>query len=217
MTAALKAQWGDRALLGDPAQLASVREVTLRDGSSDGLRAVDVRPAGGIQALVLADRGMDLGPAWVGGWPLHWQSPVGFRHPSYFDGKRWLDSFGGGLLVTCGLSNVGPGCEIHGESHPQHGRFSNLPAVGIRSQIHWAEGAPEAVSLSGSVRETTVYGVNLLLERTLRFAVGSPSIELSDVVRNEGFEPAPLFLLYHFNLGFPVVSPTDRISRDPRV
>ncbi len=204
-----------RALLGDPGQMASVREVTLRDGSTDGLRAVDVRPAGGIHALVLADRGMDVGPAWVGGWPLHWQSPAGFRHPSHFDGRRWLDSFGGGLLVTCGLSNVGPGCSVAEESFCQHGRFSNLPATGVHSEIVMAAEAPRAVVVAGSVRESSVYGVNILLERTLRFEVGEPRIELIDIVRNEGFEPAPLFLLYHFNLGYPVISPTTELRISP--
>lgn len=245
---------GLRALLGEPRQAASVREVVLRDGASGDLRAIDVRPAGGIHALVLADRGLDIGPAWAQGWPLHWQSPAGFRHPAYFDGEKWLDSFGGGLLVTCGLENVGPGCRVDDERYCQHGRFSNLPADGVRYDLIWAAGAegvegaagaagvdgvegaaggpgvegaegaagaqgepgePTAIEVSGSVREASVYGVNLVLERTLRFAVGSPRIEVSDLVRNEGFEPAPLFVLYHFNLGFPLVSPSTTLNVSP--
>ena len=206
---------GLRALLGEPRQAASVREVVLRDGASADLRAIDVRPAGGIHALVLADRGLDIGPAWAQGWPLHWQSPAGFRHPAYFDGEKWLDSFGGGLLVTCGLENVGPGCRVDGEWYCQHGRLSNLPAEGVRHGLISTDGEPKAIEVSGSVREASVYGVNLVLERTLRFAVGSPRIEVSDLVRNEGFEPAPLFVLYHFNLGFPLVSPSTMLSISP--
>ncbi len=204
-----------RALLGEPGQVASVREVVLSDGASDGLRAIDVRPAGGIHALVLVDRGLDIGPAWAQGWPLHWQSPVGFRHPTYFDGEKWLDSFGGGLLVTCGLENVGEGCRVGSEWYCQHGRLSNLPASGVRHDLISTDGDLKAIEISGSVREVSVYGVNLVLERTLRFAVGSPRLAVSDRVRNEGFEAAPLFILYHFNLGFPLVSPSTMLDISP--
>ena len=97
-----------RPELGDLSQVASAREVRLMDGSEDGVRAIDVRVAGGIHAMVLVDRGMDIGPAWFEGYPLGWQSPTGIVHPAFFRDDVWLRSFHGGLMFTAGLQNVRP-------------------------------------------------------------------------------------------------------------
>ena len=52
-----------RRRIGDVSQLVSTRAARLSDGSEDGVRVVDARAAGGLSALILADRGLDLGPA----------------------------------------------------------------------------------------------------------------------------------------------------------
>jgi hypothetical protein len=193
-----------RERVGDLSQVAGAREVRLSDGSEDGVRALDVRILGGIQTLVLLDRGMDLGPAWYGGFPLSWQSPTGIVHPSYFRDDTWLRSFHGGLLVTCGLQNVGPENVDEGTSHGLHGRISNTPA----RNVTWRLAADErglAVEVEGEVREADVYGADLILRRRLRFPIGEARIEIADEVENRGFDAAALMLLYHFNIGYPVV------------
>jgi Domain of unknown function (DUF4432) len=193
-----------RRRLGDIGQVASVRPVRLQDGPEDGVRALDVRVAGGLHVLVLTDRGMDLGPAWHLGHPLAWISPTGVVHPAFAERRTWLRSFHGGLLVTAGLQNVGPECEDADEAHGLHGRASNTPARGVRWEVR-EDGPVPLVEISGIVRESAVFGSDLQLTRTLRFPVGRPCVELHDVVENRGYAPAPLMLLYHFNLGWPVV------------
>ncbi len=42
-------------------------------------------------------------------------------------------------------------------------------------------------------------------------ALGSNRIQIEDVVTNESFAPVPHMLLYHFNLGFPLVSEDTRL------
>lgn len=189
---------------GDLSQVAAARPVRLQEGPEDGVRAIDVRVAGGLDCLVLADRGLDLGPAWHGGFPLAWVSPTGIAHPGLAEPGAWLRSFHGGLLVTCGLQNVGPECEDDGERHGLHGRASSIPA----SQVRWDledEAGELAVVVSGVIRETAVFGSDLVRRRRLRFPLGRPFVEVSDVVENRGFEPVPLLLLYHFNVGWPAV------------
>jgi len=199
-----------RPYLGDLSQIASGRLVRLGDGPEDGVRAVDVRVAGGIHAMVIADRGLDIGPAWYGGYPLAWQSPTGIVHPSYFRDDVWLRSFHGGLLFTAGLQNVGSAVRDGEEQHGLHGRISNLPARQVTVETV-EDDRGLAVVVKGEVRETTVYGVDLVLHRTLRFAVGEPVIELRDEVENRGFTPAPVFILYHINLGYPVVDSASKL------
>jgi hypothetical protein len=199
-----------RPELGDISQVASGRFVRLDDGPEVGVRAVDVRVAGGLHALVLVDRGLDIGPAWVAGFPISWQSPTGVVHPAYFRDDVWLRSFHGGLMFTAGLQNVGNPVTEGGESHGLHGRISNLPARDVRVDIEEADGEL-AVVVRGTVRETSVYGVDLILHRSLRFPVGRPVVEVRDEVENRAFEPAPVFILYHVNLGSPVVAATSRL------
>lgn len=199
-----------RPELGDISQVASARTVRLEDGSEDGVRAIDVRVAGGIHALVIVDRGLDIGPAWYAGYPLGWQSPTGIVHPAYFRDDVWLRSFHGGLLFTAGLENVGSAVQDGDASHGLHGRISNLPARDVVSSVLEDERGI-AVVVTGSVRETAVYGVDLVLHRRLTFRVGSPVIEIEDEVENRGYVSSPVYLLYHINLGHPVVAPTSRL------
>ncbi len=194
-----------RRRIGDRSQVASVREVRLGDGNEDGVRALDVRVTGGLATLVLLDRGMDLGPTWVAGQQVSWQSPTGIVHPAHFDETNWLRSFHGGLLTTCGLQNVGPACVDQGVAHGIHGRISNIPARNVTHRVVTG-GGRWVVEVTGEVRETDVYGADLVLRRRLRFPMGEPVVGIHDEVENLGFEPAGLMLLYHINAGYPVVS-----------
>ena len=212
-----------RRRIGDVSQVASTRAVRLGDGNEDGVRAIDVRVAGGLSALVLADRGLDIGPAWVAGQPIGWQSTTGIVGPAHGDEANWLRSFHGGLLTTCGLQNVGPANEDGGVHHGIHGRVSGIPARDVTHRVVEDRGRWVA-EVSGELRETDVFGVDLVLRRTLRFPVGSPLVEIHDEVVNQGYAPAGLMLLYHCNIGYPVVADTavllapdaDVVPRDPR-
>jgi hypothetical protein len=196
-----------RRQVGDFSQLVSTREVRLSDGNEDGVRAIDVRVAGGLSALVLADRGLDLGPTWVAGHQVSWQSTTGIVAPAFFDGTgtHWLRSFHGGLLVTCGLQNVGGPNEDEGVAYGLHGRISNIPARNVTHRVVEQDGRLVA-EVTGEVRETDVFGSDLVLRRRLRFPMGEPVVEIADEVVNQGYVPTAMLILYHVNIGYPVVA-----------
>jgi hypothetical protein len=52
----------------------------------------------------------------------------------------------------------------------------------------------------------------LRLRRRIELPVGSKTMTIRDVVRNVGNTPATHMLLYHFNLGFPLVNPGTSID-----
>lgn len=189
--------------VGDSAQVAQVRAIRFDDGPERGTGALDVRMAGGIHALVLTDRGMDLGPVWYQGHPLGWVSGTGPVHPAFGNDLNWLRLFHGGLLVTAGLENVGLPSNDQGVAHGLHGRISMTPA----RNVHWklVPGEPGAVEVVGTMREVSVHGTDMDLTRTYRFRPGTASFSIHDVLTNRGFADAPVFLLYHFNVGYPVV------------
>jgi hypothetical protein len=203
-----------RRRLGDVAQYASTRAVRLSDGSEDGVRAIDARVSGGLSAVVLADRGLDIGDVWAAGYQVGWRSTTGAVHPAYFDEASWLRSFHGGLLTTCGLQNVGLPSEDEGISHGLHGRISNLPARNVVHHIIEEDGRLSA-EVSGEIRETDVFGADLSLRRRIRMPVGEMVVHVEDEVVNQGFAPTPLLILYHVNIGYPVVSDGARLIAPP--
>lgn len=203
-----------RRRLGDVAQFASTRAGRLADGSEDGVRTVDARVSGGLSAVILADRGLDLGDVWAAGYQVGWRSTTGAVHPAYFDEATWLRSFHGGLLTTCGLQNVGLPSEDEGVSHGLHGRISNLPARNVRHEVVEEDGRLVA-EVSGDIRETDVFGADLLLRRRIRLPAGETVVHVEDEVVNQGFAPTPLLFLYHVNVGYPVVADGARLIAPP--
>ena len=68
-----------------------------------------------------------------------------------------------------------------------------------------------ASSKRAEVRESKVFGADLVLRRTVSARVGEACVWIEDTVRNEGHAPEPLMLLYHINLGWPLLDETARL------
>ena len=86
-----------------------------------------------------------------------------------------------------------------------HGSISNTPAENVTWSEHW-EGDDCLLTVSGNVREASVFGPNLLLDRTISTSLKSASFAIHDVVENQGRTESPLMVLYHFNFGFPLLT-----------
>jgi hypothetical protein len=198
--------------IGRLEQFAGIEPFVFDDGPSRGVRAFRFRTGGGLSFDVIPDRGMDLGLAEYRGTPLAWLSQNGIVAPAFHEpgGEGWLNSFPGGLLVTCGLRNVGPPGERGGEKFGLHGRASHIPASGVSHDAFWdAEGG--VLEARGQIRESRVFGPNLVLRRRVSARVGESRVRIEDEVENEGFEPEPIMVLYHINLGWPMLDETSRL------
>lgn len=188
--------------VGSMDQLARIRTSVLDDGRGRGIRVADVDNGSGLRFTVLLDRGMDIGDCSFEGVPVAYQTPVGMVHPSAYDAREfgWLRSFGGGLMTGCGLRNVG----LPSEGEGLHGRLSNTPAEEVHVSKDWKNGRYE-LRVSGTVREVSFFGEHLQLRRTISTAMGENIISISDEVTNRGVRPSPLMMLYHINLGYPLL------------
>jgi hypothetical protein len=164
--------------------IATAVSSTVTDGRAAGCRAIDLRVQGGIDLRVLPDRGLDVGDAWFAGVPLDWRSPVGETAPVAND---WMQSFGGGLVVTCGLRNVG----VPSEGHGQHGDFTFQKAV-----VEAVERSGDAIIVQGRIAEIAALGHHLEVERTWRTYAG--------------------LQLYHVNLGAPLWAEGAELVLDAR-
>jgi Domain of unknown function (DUF4432) len=195
-------------LLGSLDQVASAR--SSRSGGDRGhpQRAVDVRVLDGIDLRLLPDRGLDIASAWYAGRPLAWVSRVGEVGPLPAPrGADWNTAFGGGLLTTCGLQNVGAPSEGHG----QHGTFSHLPARDLRIDRD-VEGDEVVVSVRAVIDDVDALGTHLRCERLVRTTTGRGEVMVRDVVTNLGAEAVAAPFLYHVNLGAPLWSPGARLE-----
>jgi galactose mutarotase-like enzyme len=193
--------------IGSMRQLAGIRRSVLDDGKARGMRILDINNGSGLSFTVYPDRGMDIGEAWFKGVPLAWLTKNGPVAPQFYEPASfgWLRSWGGGLLTGCGMINVGGPVEVGGENLGLHGRLSNLPAENINTESGWSESGIYLLEITGRIRQSKVFGENLLLTRRISTAMGDNSIIVEDTVTNESFQPSPLMILYHMNLGWPLV------------
>lgn len=188
-------------------QLGGIETAILDNGGGKGSRIAWLDTGSGLRLKVVLDRGMDIADAFYGPHSLAWLSHLGITppNPAAVQGTTWLDSFGGGLLTTCGLTHVGgPEEDEHGE-RGLHDRISHTPAS-IES-IHQPDLSSEKpeMSLTGKMIQSTVFGPHLELKRTISATLGEPVIRIHDEVTNLGNSTAPHMLLYHMNFGWPLV------------
>lgn len=197
---------------GDISQLAGIRFMTLADGQEAGVRIADVRTGSGLRFQVTLDRGMDISLAEYKGIPLAWRSPAGDVHPSFYEPneKGWLRTFPGGLITGCGMASVGAPSDDEGMHFGLHGRLSHIPATGVSTATEWEDNACHFI-LKGCMQEHLQFSYRLSLRRTIEVTLGKSTIVLRDIVRNEGNSRTPLMMLYHCNIGWPVVSPESLI------
>ena len=191
-----------RERVGSLSQVARLDSFTVDDGPSRGTRRIRMVNGGGLDIEVLPDRAMDLGHVSYRGIPLAWISAVGMQSPhSYNDqGTEWLRSFGGGLLATCGLDTFGPPSEHAGVRYPMHGRVGAIAAHVSETRMTETE-----LRVSGEVRQAKVFSENLVLNRLLTSPIGGKTLVIEDTVTNESAHPTPHMVLYHFNLGWPLL------------
>jgi len=191
--------------------LAGLRPFVYDDGRIRSMRGIDGWTGSGLRFTLLPDRGLDLGPVWFNDKPVSWVHP-GFGTPNQYepDGSGWLHTFGGGLLTTCGLIHFGSPDNYFGQSHGLHGRVSHIPAENVRIWQEWRDN-DYVLIVEGEVRQAVLFGENLLLKRRYETSLGSQQIILRDSVTNEGSRLTPHGLLYHCNIGFPVLSPSSRL------
>jgi hypothetical protein len=183
-----------------------VRKRTLRGGLRDGIDLVSVT-VGDLTVSILPTRGMGIWRGEYRGIRLGWDAPVvGPVHPKFVNqadrgGLGWLTGFDE-WLCRCGLAWNGPPGTDRGWPLTLHGRIANLPAHFVSVMA-----APDCIEIRGIVDEGGLFYPSLRLETVYRLRPGDAVIEVSDSVTNLGDTPAEMQLLYHLNVGPPLLQP----------
>ena len=168
-----------------------------------------VRNGLGLEAWISLDRCGDLSRVTFKGDNMGYFAPCGYVAPQYYDdrGAGFLKSFTGGFITTCGLCAVGSPCTDEGEELPLHGTIGNIPA-----EAWSADEDEDELTVTVTVRDGVIFGRKLLLKRTYKFSCTDNTLTMTDRVTNEGDVSSPYMLLYHCNMGYPLLSENSELS-----
>lgn len=194
----------------------------LNGGVSDGVDTLKIS-TGAMETTILPTRGMAI---WKircfdpldenATWELGWQSPVhGPVHPRFVpltdaSGVGWLEGFDE-LFVRCGLISNGapefsPGSG--GLRYGLHGRVANLPASELKVEI---DPMASTCDVFASIYETRFLLHSLRLDVHLRFRANNAMVEVTDRVTNMLNMPCDMQMLYHTNIGQPILEAGSKI------
>ena len=183
--------------IGNEEQVCSAQRVQVTDGRGNGARQIYV--ANGKLNFVLSESNcLDIFRLWHEGVNVGFVSKNGL----YTAPADFLHNFPCGMLYTCGLDAIGGV-----EGHPLHGRIHSIPA-----EIKELVADEKGVKVVAEIRDTALFGENLVLTRTVETAAGSDEIRLTDRLENRAFRDEKYCMLYHVNVGYPFVDAGAKIE-----
>lgn len=180
-------------------QIAYIRRYTLTDGKEAGLKIVEVNN-GCLRFLLNESKALDISQFWHNGMNVSFLSKNGLNMRE----TPFANRFEGGMLYTCGLDSVGgrEGYELHGSHH-------NSPARILR-----AECTEEGITVVAEITETELFGKKLIFTRKVFTAIGSDCVKIEDTLENCAYRDEQYCLLYHVNLGYPMIDEGAKITAE---
>jgi hypothetical protein len=203
--------------VGHISQIGGVQLLESADGPARGVRYLEFKTGTGFQFKVAIERGMDVGYCDYRGQSLAWIPSTMLPAPWYFEGQEhfgWLRTALGGFNNSCGMVHIGnpESADVSHYNFPArsqetygvHDRMALLPGQLTRYGERW-EGDECIIEAEGKVVQAQAYGENLVLTRRYTARLGESRFFMRDEIENAGFLPTEHMLLYHINIGFPVV------------
>lgn len=189
--------------VGHPLQTRGAEHYKLQGGKGDGMNFLCVRNGIGLEVWISLDRCADPGRVNYRGFNMGYMSPCGNVAPAFYDDKDdgFLKSFTAGFMTTCGFQGVGTPSVDEGEKVPFHGTVGNLPA-----ELKCIEETDEGIVIKAEVRDCVIFGRRFVLRRVYKISYTDNVMEIKDTVTNEGEAVHPFLLLYHCNMGYPLLS-----------
>lgn len=189
--------------IGHNSQLCAVEEVRLVGGKGDGMRLLQVRNASGLEVTISADRCADLPRVIFKGDNMGYFAPCGYVGPSFYQepGEGFLKSFTAGFLTTCGLTTVGDPAVDDGEELPLHGTIGNTPCEHI-----WWDETDDQFIVHARINDGSLGSRKFYLLRTITIGKFENKLSVFDRIENRGDTASPMLLLYHYNMGYPLLS-----------
>lgn len=218
-------KYSELSYMGHPSQKYRAELVRLCGGKGDGMRLLQIDNGNGLNLTLVPDRCLDPYRLSFRGDNYGFMSPCGLTAPTYYSdkGADFLRTFTAGFMTTCGLTFLGGACTDQGEELGMHGRINAAPAEELCWYVEEQDGE-DVIVVRARMEEGRLFAEKLSLTRTVRIHTAENKIDFEDVIANEGGEEQPFMLLYHMNMGYPLLDenaevfiPAEKtVSRDPR-
>ena len=172
----------DEKKLANKWQMCFATDITIAD------KHCILAQNGELEVLFNKDNALDI--VWVKykGVNISFLSKNGLN-----DGARdFVGNFEGGFLYTCGMDNISScvdGKPVHGSLHYK------------KCDRAYAYEEDGILYICGEVKESALFGKNLLLKR--RFTVTENALSIQDTVENLAYSDTEYVMLYHINYGYP--------------
>lgn len=192
--------------VGSIQQVAKIRPLTYTEGRAEQMKAYEVKN-GPLQFTVMGDKCLDITDVSYRGINISFLSKPGLTGRNHYDthGDEALRSIMGGLMFTAGLENICPPCTSNGKDYPMHGRIRTTPAEHLGADAVWTEDG-YTMTVSGEMREAELFGENMVLRRKITTTYPGKTITVEDEIENQSFRKEPMMILYHSNMGWPLLS-----------
>ncbi len=171
-------------------QAGYIRCYTLTEGTENGLRVIEM-DNGVLRVLLNESKGLDIMQVWYKGVNMSFVSKNGFTNREI----PFLNRFEGGMLYTCGLDSMGSR-----DGFEQHGTYHNTPAKVI--SLNNENGK---LQVTAEIQNSALFGKDLILKRTVTLLENDGKLLLEDTLLNRGTKTEDYCVLYHVNLGYPML------------
>jgi hypothetical protein len=198
--------------VSDMSVLCGAEKLTVEEGKGKGVTLIRMYN-GKIQLFLKQDKCLDIFHADYKGENISFITKNGLTSPKLNNSAtvNFLNGFDGGLLHTCGLDNIGTPKNINGRECIQHGSISYIPAENVNIETGCINNE-YFVSVSGIMKYTALFGSFLVLKRKITLKYLSNDIIIEDEIMNKSFSDDQYMLLYHFNLGYPLLNECAKIT-----
>lgn len=177
-------------------QICYIRKYTINDTKNEGLKVIELYN-GILRVLLNESKALDIMQLFYKGINMSFISKNGFSTKN----NEFIKRFEGGMLYTVGLDSAGArdGFELHGSFH-------NLKPTITKSLI-----GDKGIEIEAFIEDTELFGKNLVLKRKYFLGFDSNELILEDTLINKGKENTNYCILYHNNIGYPMLDDGDKL------
>jgi hypothetical protein len=192
--------------MGNIEQIACTKRIEYKNGKANSVHAILCKNER-LSFTLLESMALDIFDLSYAGNNMSFISKNGLvsRNLANTHAYDFSKSFGGGFLYTCGLDNIG---KPEGDKL-LHGGFSSIPAL-ITKEHTLIENGKIVLEVEGKICDAALF--LKAIEVVRNYKIYSNKIILTDKVINRDFRDQDIIMLYHFNLGYPMLDTCTRFS-----
>lgn len=192
--------------IGNIEQLAYTKGVKYKNGKANGVNAIICKNER-LSFTILESMALDIYDLSFAGNNISFISKNGLvsRNLANTHAYDFSKSFSGGFLYTCGLDNIGK----PEDNKLLHGSFSSIPAH-ITKEKTLLDNDKIVLEVEGEIYDTALFSNDVMVVRN--YKIYSNKIMLTDKVINRDFKDRDIIMLYHFNIGYPMLDTCTKFS-----